>query len=234
MRKRPFPETGGHPDRPVGPPRPRRAAAALLLAALAAASAAPAPAAAASYKLFGTNEVRSTNLEKFSKWTRMLDRYAEEKPNELDVCQPTPNDKCHVARWRIFLKRIRDRAPMEQLQLVNSYLNEWLYIIDPTNYGKKDYWATPRQFMYRNGDCEDYAIAKYASLLHLGFDKADMRIVVLRDQNLQVPHAVLVVYHDDTGYILDNQIEQVIEANRVTHYKPIFSINENAWWLHRG
>lgn len=197
-------------------------------------AAAPQAAMAAGYKLFGTNEIRSDSLAKFSKWTEALDRYEGEKPNELKVCQPSATEKCHIARWRIFLKQIAGRAPMEQLQLVNEYLNKWLYVIDPVNYNKKDYWATPRQFMYRNGDCEDYAFAKYASLGHLGFSKDQMRIVVLNDLNLKIPHAVLVVYIDGTGYLLDNQIGKVIEANRVTHYKPIFSINEQFWWLHRG
>lgn len=196
--------------------------------------AAPAEVRAAGYNLFGTNEIRSKNIAKFNKWTNALKRYEAEKPKELNVCQPSPSEKCHTARWRIFLKKIAGRKPAEQMELVNQYLNKWLYVLDPVNYGKKDYWATPRQFMYRNGDCEDYAISKYVSLLHLGFDKEDMRIVVLRDLNLKIPHAVLVVYRDGVAYILDNQIGKVIEANRVTHYQPIFSINETAWWLHRG
>jgi predicted transglutaminase-like cysteine proteinase len=194
----------------------------------------PAPASAAGYKLFGTNELQSKKLEKFNKWTEALSRYTQEQPGELAVCQPSATEKCHTARWRIFLKQIAARPPMEQMQLVNEYLNKWLYVLDPVNYNKKDYWATPRQFMYRNGDCEDYAFSKYVSLAHLGFPKDQMRIVVLNDLNLKIPHAVLVVYLDGVGYLLDNQIGQVIEANRVTHYKPIFSINELAWWLHRG
>ncbi len=223
------------PARPLRSPATAPARTAALAAALVAALTLAGPAQGASaYKLFGTNEIRSTKLEKFNKWTGMLERYAKERPRELDVCQPGPNEKCHVARWRIFLKRIADRPPMEQLQRVNEYLNKWLYVLDPVNYGKKDYWATPRQFMYRNGDCEDYAIAKYVSLEHLGFDKAKLRVVVLRDTNLRIPHAVLVAYIDGTAYLLDNQIGQVIEANRVTHYEPIYSINESAWWLHRG
>ena len=204
-------------------------AAAVLLAGLA-----TGPAEAAGYKLFGTNELQSKKLEKFNKWTEALARYDEEEPNELKVCQPSATEKCHTARWRIFLKQIANRPPMEQMQLVNEYLNKWLYVLDPVNYNKKDYWATPRQFLYRNGDCEDYAFSKYVSLAHLGFPKDKVRIVVLNDLNLKIPHAVLVVYMDGVGYLLDNQIGQVIEANRVTHYKPIFSINEQAWCLHRG
>lgn len=185
-------------------------------------------------QLFGTREIRSANLSKFKKWDSALNRYAKEKPNELNKCRLTATNRCEVAKWRIFLKKIAKRSPREQLSLVNAYLNKRLYILDPQNYGKKDYWATPRQFMSRNGDCEDYAIAKYMSLLHLDFARKNMRIVVLQDLNLNVPHAILVVYLDGKALILDNQISKVVDARRVKHYKPIYSINENNWWLHRS
>ena len=111
--------------------------------------------------------------------------------------------------------------------------NNWLYKVDPRVYRKKDYWATPAQFFNKSGDCEDYAITKYISLVHLGFDKKDMRIVIVQDLNLKVPHAVLVVYLDGKALILDNQIKQVVSASRITHYKPIYSINETKWWIHK-
>ena len=184
--------------------------------------------------LFGTNEIRSDRLEKFRKWTDVMARYENERPQEMKACEPTRADPCHIARWRIFLKKIADRPVLDQLRLVNKAMNKWTYILDPINYGVEDYWATPAQFMYRNGDCEDYAITKYLSLRQLGFPEDRMRIVVLQDLNLGIPHAILVVYVDGKALVLDNQISQVIEASRIKHYKPIYSINQAAWWLHRG
>ena len=198
---------------------------------------APLPAVAAKQKrvkLFNTREIRSSKLAKFKKWTGVLARYEKEKPEELKKCRLSASNKCEIAKWRIYLHKISKEPPAKQLKLVNAYLNKHLYIVDPANYGMKDYWATPKQFMVRNGDCEDYAISKYASLLHLGFEKDQMRVVVLQDLNLKVPHAILVVYIDGKALALDNQISTVIEANRIKHYKPIFSINETNWWLHRG
>ena len=60
-----------------------------------------------------------------------------------------------------------------------------------------------------------------------------MRIVIVQDLNLKVAHAVLAVYLDDTIKILDNQIKQVVEAGTIRHYRPIYSVNEESWWLHR-
>jgi hypothetical protein len=37
-----------------------------------------------------------------------------------------------------------------------------------------------------------------------------------------------------TAMLLDNQISDVVPASVVHHYKPIYSINEKAWWLHKG
>jgi predicted transglutaminase-like cysteine proteinase len=61
-----------------------------------------------------------------------------------------------------------------------------------------------------------------------------MRIVVRQDLNLKILHAVLVVYLDGQPLILDNQIKQVVHASRLRHYKPIYSINQKNWRLHRS
>ena len=71
------------------------------------------------------------------------------------------------------------------------------------------------------------------SLRSLGFDDSRLRIVVLQDLNLGLPHAILVVYHKGRAFVLDNQIKFVVPAEKVYHYKPYYSINENHWWLHR-
>ena len=60
-----------------------------------------------------------------------------------------------------------------------------------------------------------------------------MRIVVLQDLNLKIAHAVLVVYVDGEAWILDNQITQIVTADTILHYRPLFSLNEDSWWIHR-
>jgi len=185
-------------------------------------------------KLFGSSEIRSSKLAKFRKWTDTLKRYRAERLRERGKCRVTRVNRCRLARWRSFLRGLDGAPPRVQIERVNRYLNKLFYIVDPVNYGVKDYWATPGQFFSKNGDCEDYAIAKYMSLRDLGFAVKDMRIVVLRDTNLKIAHAVLVVYFHGEPLVLDNQISQVVNANRIRHYKPIYSINESNWWLHRG
>lgn len=183
--------------------------------------------------LFGTVEVRNDNLKPFPKWTGMLERLFAQKGKVEGSCDARTFNRCHHERWQALVDGLRDRPLLEQLQSVNTFMNETRYIVDPINWGVLDYWATPQQFLSKFGDCEDYAIAKYVTLKQLGVPVDDMRIVVLQDLNLRVAHAILAVYVDGHAMIMDNQIKQVVNANAIRHYRPIFSINEDAWWLHR-
>ncbi len=129
--------------------------------------------------------------------------------------------KCRVPEWRKFLDSLTDKSRLEQIQAVNTYMNRRSYIEDLPNYGVPDYWATPREFLTKDGDCEDYAIAKFMSLRQLGFGADELRVVVLQDMNLNAAHAVLIVYHEGKALLLDNQIRQVVDSALVRHYRPL-------------
>jgi len=183
--------------------------------------------------LFGSHEIRSSRMSLFPKWQGALARYFDESKLADAPCTSTIFNRCHLKEWKKFLKGLRGETRMEQIKWVNRFMNRHRYVIDPRNYGVPDYWATPRQFLNRDGDCEDYAIAKYLSLRALGVKPDRLRIVVLQDLNLGAAHAVLVVYQGSRKLVLDNQIRMVIDDTRIHHYRPIYSINEQAWWLHR-
>lgn len=197
-----------------------------LLGAAAALSAAPGAALAAYPALFGTQEIHSGNLKLFPKWRGTMDRFGEEKNGCTDPL-------CDNVYWTNLLDEMAGADRMAQIERVNREMNERLYIVDPINWGVPDYWATPFQFLRKNGDCEDYAIAKFMALRALGFENPEMRIVVLNDLNLGIAHAILVVYIDDGALVLDNQISSVVPAESIRHYQPVYSVNEEGWWLHR-
>ncbi|WP_439817286.1 transglutaminase-like cysteine peptidase [Zavarzinia sp. CC-PAN008] len=180
--------------------------------------------------LFGTREVGNPNIGRFPKWTDVLARI--QRMDAAENCSGGGFGACPFAEWQAKIAAVRGLAPMEQLAAVNSFANRWTYVTDRVNYNLDDYWATPRQFLYRNGDCEDYAIIKWATLSALGFDPNSMRIVVVKDQNLGVDHAILAVYMGPKIFILDNQVRQVVDSTSIRHYKPIFSVNEAGWWMH--
>src|SRR4051794_12073080 len=160
-------------------------------------------------KLFGTTETPSANLKPFTKWTGMLARHLAEERRGDTACIETLPTGCPIRRWLEFVETQRDKPRAEQLEAVNRHLNLHRYVLDIVNYGVEDYWATPREFALNDGDCEDYAIAKYVSLKMLGWRDDDLRIVILQDTNLNVAHAVLAAYFEGRALILDNQIAQV-------------------------
>ncbi len=183
--------------------------------------------------LFGTEETRVDNHRPFPKWTGMLERYFDDAGAKPGVCISRFFNGCHAKRWGDLIDRLKGHDLTRQLDAVNSFMNKARYTVDSINWGVRDYWATPGQFMAKYGDCEDYAIAKFLTLKRLGVDARNMRIVVLQDMNLRIPHAVPAVYTGSGITILDNQIKRTVQASAIRHYRPVFSINEEAWWLHR-
>jgi len=209
------------------------------ICALALAVAVTAPAYAADPSFFNTVEVRSKNLTPFEKWNAALARYAKESAAKVKVnCPPGGIEICSYDDWTSFLDTLKDKDPLVQLNEVNTRVNKAKYVTDKANWGQNDYWATPAEFMSRLGDCEDYAIIKYLSLRRLGWKENDLRVVAVKDLNLKVGHAVLVVFfkHPKTGQdltlLLDNQIPKIVLTNNVRHYQPVFSINKYFWWRH--
>ena len=184
---------------------------------------------------FNSKEVRSSKMRPFKKWKSAVRRYSKESKalKKKGDCKETVLNKCHYVNWMKFLAAIKDKDQLTQINEVNRYMNRARYISDKNNWGKKDYWASPGEFMARFGDCEDYSIAKFMSLRMLGFKSKQLRVVAVKDLNLKVGHAILVVNIDGKTYLLDNQIKKVVSTKTVRHYKPVFSINTKYWWRHR-
>ena len=177
-------------------------------------------------RLFGTTEIISSDISEFTKWTAAIKRF-EDQMRTLDASP-------RLTLWQEKLQELKSKTTSEQIDVVNEYMNNITYIEDCKNYARSDYWATPLEFLAEGGDCEDYAIAKYASLRALGFSTDQLRIAIVHDKIKNIAHAVLIVYTDDGAYVLDNQNKRVLNANDVTRYKPIFSINSSHWWLHQN
>ena len=174
--------------------------------------------------LYGTTEKRSTNLKAFTKWTAMFSRFDRQLKNESSAKA--------VREWQENLRDIRGGSLKAMARRVNDLVNEKRYIIDSKNWGKSDYWATPVEFLERGGDCEDFAIMKYTALRAMGVPEDRLRVAIVQDTKKNIPHAVLVVYTEAGAYILDNQIKRLISAESGSRYRPIYSINRHAWWLH--
>lgn len=185
---------------------------------------------AAGPSFFGSVETRSTDLTPVAKWRGMLDRYASDLAR-ADGCRAGAT--CLGQEWPELATALAPLAPQAQVARVTAVLNAKAYVTDRSNFGVSDYWQTPAEFMARGGDCEDFAIAKYLALRAAGWAAEDLRVVVVIDERRAVPHAVLIASHHGHAWLLDNMTDDVIEAQAVTHYRPVFSVSETAWWWHR-
>ncbi|MED5620107.1 transglutaminase-like cysteine peptidase [Ideonella sp. BN130291] len=123
-----------------------------------------------------------------------------------------------------------------RLPLVNEFFNRRvLFRDDTTVWGQVDYWASPLETLNKGeGDCEDYAIAKYFSLLAAGVPVAKLRMVYVRAQvggGVQA-HMVLAYYPapDAEPLILDNLVGEVRPASRRPDLAPVFSFNSEGLW----
>ena len=183
--------------------------------------------------IFNTIEIKKKGLKPFPKWTGAMKRFLNEKQKNDGKCKPTARKKCYYQTWANMIDDLRDKGPWKQILGVNKFMNRAPYVVDKMNWGVKDYWSTPGQFFAKYGDCEDYAIVKFLSLRALGIPSKSMRIVVVQDLNLKIAHAVLAIYVKGKVLVLDNQIKKVVEPKTIRHYRPIFSLNEEGWWLHR-
>ncbi len=175
-------------------------------------------------KIFGSAEKESKSLAAFTKWTQMFEHF--------DAALNTQSGQNTMNQFKSQIEFLRGLPMNKVVSGVNEIVNRIPYINDSDIYGKSDYWASPIEFIQNGGDCEDFAITKYVALRALGIPEERMRILVLQDLQKNVPHAVLVVYTDNGPVLLDNQIKTVTHVDRVSHYKPIFSINRDSWWLH--
>ena len=216
------------PDGPHTPAEQRPAAPAPAASGAQSAPAAPGDA-AKPIRLFGTVEFRSP-LKNLPKWERVRN-LEQKKPSFTDGGMDTRN-KAVSDRWRALRDKLQDVPLMEKLKGVNNFFNQWPYKTDVEIWGVEDYWETPREFVERSGDCEDYAISKYYALRELGLGPETLRIVAVKDSIRNLGHAVLAVFVGDDAYVLDNLTGLILSHKRLTHYKPQFSVNENTLWRH--
>ena len=137
--------------------------------------------------------------------------------------------------WAKLLDDNRQQPTDVKLAKVNEFFNRRIAFADDQGvWGKSDFWATPFEMMTKGkGDCEDFVIAKYFSLLDMNVPDTQLRLIYVRarvggpSSALQQAHMVLAFYPapDADPVILDNLITDIRPAARRTDLAPVFSFN---------
>lgn len=143
--------------------------------------------------------------------------------------------------WQRMLIDADRHSTEDKLIQVNQFFNRHVrYTEDVVLWKKSDFWATPLDIMGRRaGDCEDYTIAKYLSLLQLGFSNQQLRLIYVKAQiggvqsKIFQAHMVLGYYStpNATPLILDSLINTIEPANQRPDLRPVFSFNSEGLWV---
>jgi predicted transglutaminase-like cysteine proteinase len=183
-------------------------------------------------RFFESREIHSTNLSQFKQWRDVMARWQQQRATAVTRCADGVWKDCEPTEWATLVRELRDLPVREQVVRVNAAFNRHPYVSSFQNWGEVSHWETPFEFLSKNGQCQDYAIAKFMMLRVLGVANENLRLVVLRDTALGLEHAVAVVSIDGEALMLDNRIPRVVPVSQVHHYRPYYSTNETDWWLH--
>lgn len=148
------------------------------------------------------------------------------------------------SEWRAIVVEESQASEKEKLRRINDFFNHRLAFDDDYSvWGQSDYWATPLEMIGQGrGDCEDFAIAKYFSLINLGIPVAKLRLVYVRamlngiDGPIQQAHMVLAYYATPNAdpQVLDNLVPEIRPASQRSDLSPVFSFNSSGLWQGTG
>ncbi|MGQ8365245.1 transglutaminase-like cysteine peptidase [Glaciecola sp. 1036] len=140
-----------------------------------------------------------------------------------------------VKYWQSIIEQNRAATIEDKLFEVNRFFNKVNFVDDFSHWGQQDYWATPIEFLGTYaGDCEDFAIAKYFTLVSMGVPKEKLRLMyVTATRPVRQPHMVLAYYDkaNSIPLVLDNINKQILPASKRRDLIPIYSFNGDGLWL---
>lgn len=146
--------------------------------------------------------------------------------------------------WKLLIKQASRLDEASKLEAVHRFFNQNIRFDEDINiWGTNDYWATPLETLTQGrGDCEDFAIAKYFTLLEMGVNPEKLRLVYTKAR-LDTPsgtqfraHMVLAYYPSasHSPMILDNMNTRISDARQRDDLEPVFSFNLKGIWQGTG
>jgi predicted transglutaminase-like cysteine proteinase len=140
----------------------------------------------------------------------------------------------NASRWADFVDRTRGAEGLDLYYAVNEFVNTSVrFQADSTLEDVLDDWVTPVSLISSGeGDCEDFALAKFWLLETLGVDKSNLYIVVVQDLAVRLPHAFLAVRHGDEVWLLDSRVNRPLSPDEVDDIVPVITIGDSAAYLH--
>lgn len=146
-----------------------------------------------------------------------------------------------LRQWQALVTENQNAVEAAKVKLVNNFFNQNVHFEDDIVHWKQsDYWATPLETLGSGGgDCEDYTIAKYMTLLELGVSAEHLRLIYVKAQiggassHAFQAHMVLGYYAqpDSVPLILDSLLSDIESADKRGDLRPVFSFNSDGLWV---
>jgi len=160
-----------------------------------------------------------------------LQRRLDDDMVQLALCDGDREGCVSPAALRLLaiVDAARRREGRAKLGEINRAINLAIRAVsDEVQYGETDVWASPlASFIRSAGDCEDYAIAKYAALRLAGIAPGDLRILIMRDTLRGEDHAVTAARLEGRWLTLDNRRMAMIEDADIRNYRPTFAMDRD-------
>lgn len=132
------------------------------------------------------------------------------------------------------LMRSQYSDDLAKLEKVNDFFNKMDFVNDRDHWHIEDYWATPIEFLASDGgDCEDFAIAKYFTLISLGVAETQLTLTYVKALRLNLAHMVLTYYPapGQEPLVLDNLVDNIKPSSQRTDLLPVYSFNGAGLWV---
>lgn len=146
-----------------------------------------------------------------------------------------------VSSWLQLLRSPAPALEKDRLTLANDFWNRALLSgEDAIIWKQADYWSTPLESLGKGaGDCEDYVIGKYFTLLAQGVPASKLRFIYVRARiggpasSSQVAHMVLGYYETPNAVplVLDSLISTILPATQRRDLTPVFSFNADGVYV---
>lgn len=148
---------------------------------------------------------------------------------------PVNPAQTRLHKWQQLTNNSTSLSHAEKLRAVNQLINNSLsYVSDQQTWGEAEYWATPTEALLRGqGDCEDFAIAKYFSLIKMGISDAQLRLMQVKALSSNSPHMVLAYYPTPQSepLLLDNLTSRILPASRRKDLLAVYAFNAEGIYL---
>lgn len=142
--------------------------------------------------------------------------------------------RSRLLNWQILVEDHANDDTVAKLNAVNLFFNQQEFVDDILHWKKTDYWATPVEFLAtQGGDCEDFSVAKYFTLVALGVPQEQLRITYVKALLINQAHMVLTYYERPNAepLVLDNLIAEIRPASQRKDLLPVYSFNGAELWL---